>query len=243
MNVDLTKTDLVKSNWRESDKEKFVNLIKSLGKGEKSVKFEKNILKTNYECVAVSAKNVDKIVNLIHKGNFLSFIDLWIRDNYTCLLITGKLIAKIKDFNLFKDRLMKYISYVDSWGCCDCLKLSINKNNEEKFFELSNELILSQYPFYRRLGLIILFKFINEKYIDKILKICSSLINEKNYYVNMANSWLLTECFIKQRDKTLNLIKTKTLNKFVQNKTISKCNDSFRVAVEDKKLLKSYFLD
>ena len=72
------------------------------------------------------------------------------------------------------------------------------------------------------------------------MNICNSLGEETHYYVNMANAWLVAECFTKQRDKTLNLIKNKTLNKFVQNKAISKCRDSFRVSPEDKELLKTF---
>ena len=147
--------ELIRDNWLECDKKGFVEYIQSLSKGTISARFEKNILKTNYECVAVPSKEVDRIVRQIHKGNFLSFIDLWITDNYTCLIIIGKLIAKIKNFELFRVKLLQYLKYVDCWAGCDCLKLNISKNDQEQFFALANELIKSTYPFFRRFGLII----------------------------------------------------------------------------------------
>ncbi|MDU6828007.1 MULTISPECIES: hypothetical protein [Campylobacter] len=56
-------------------------------------------------------------------------------------------------------------------------------------------------------------------------------LNEKDdrYYVKMAMAWVIAEIFIKFRQSALRLLETKKLDKFVQNKTISKIRDSFRV--------------
>ena len=55
----------------------------------------------------------------------------------------------------------------------------------------------------------------------------------------MAISWLLAECFVKFRTKILDLLKSKKLSPFVQNKTISKIRESLKVSKEDKELVKS----
>ena len=55
----------------------------------------------------------------------------------------------------------------------------------------------------------------------------------------MAISWLLAESFVKYRIKILELLKSKKLNPFVQNKTISKIRESLKVSKEDKELVKS----
>lgn len=232
--------DLIKQQWTIEDKTLFIKYLKSFSKGGESIEFEKRILNTNYECVAVPSKDIDRIVNTIYKGNFLSFIDLWINDNNASLVITGKLIARIKDFDVFKVYLKKYLSFVDSWAQTDCLKLKIKENDKQKYFDFSQDLIKSSQTFERRMGIIILFKLIDDTYIDKILNICKDMNNESEYYVNMAIAWLVAECFAKYRQKTLDLVKSKTLNQFVQNKAISKCNDSFRISEQDKNLLKQY---
>ena len=54
----------------------------------------------------------------------------------------------------------------------------------------------------------------------------------------MAIAWLLCELIIKKKDKAIEYLKNNKVNKFVLNKTISKCNDSFRITKEDKELLK-----
>ena len=64
--------------------------------------------------------------------------------------------------------------------------------------------------------------------------------DENEYYVNMSAAWLLCECFIKQREATLKYFKNNTTNNFIINKAISKCRDSFRVSIEDKKLLVTF---
>ena len=120
------------------------------------------------------------------------------------------------------------------------LKFNVNKNNENQFYSIVEKYLKSKLTFQRRIALIILFKFINDKNIDKVLQIINSLHDEKEYYVNMANAWLLCECFIKQKEKTYKLLNNHNLNKFTINKAISKCRDSFRVHKEDKDNLVKY---
>lgn len=54
------------------------------------------------------------------------------------------------------------------------------------------------------------------------------------YYVNMGIAWLLCECFIKHREKTLAYLLKSNINTFTFNKTISKIKESYRVSSEDK---------
>ena len=63
--------------------------------------------------------------------------------------------------------------------------------------------------------------YLNDNYIDRVLKIVTSIESDK-YYINMAISWLLSEAIVKYEDKVIDILKCKKLNKFIQNKTISK---------------------
>ena len=80
--------------------------------------------------------------------------------------------------------------------------------------------------------------YIDDNHIDDIFKILDS-IKIDTYYVNMANAWVLCECFIKERDKTLKYLKTSKLNKQSFNKGIQKCIESFRVSKDDKNYLRT----
>ena len=164
-------------------------------------------------------------------------MDLELNDYYENTAINGNLISGIKDFEVMKRYLDVYSKRADNWSTCDLLKFNV-KNNESEFFDLACEYSKSKLTFVRRIGMFILFKFIdNDDYIDKIYDMLNRFEDEKEYYVNMMNAWLLCELFIKRRDRTIKFLKDNKLNTFTINKGISKCRDSFRVSNEDKDLL------
>ena len=115
------------------------------------------------------------------------------------------------------------------------------KQHENEYLYLVKEYVKSDLTFKRRIGLRILFKFINyDDYFCDIISIIDSLKDEKEYYVNMINAWLLCELFIKRRDETLKYLSDNNLNTWTLNKMISKCRDSYRVSKSDKELLLKY---
>lgn len=133
-----------------------------------------------------------------------------------------------------------YSEYVDNWANCDLLTFNI-KGNEERYMNLVLKYIRSSRPFKRRIGVKILFEFLDdERYLDDIFMILEQLSDEEQYYVNMIIAWLLSECFVRYRNRTIEIFKNNNLKKFVINKAISKCRDSRRVKLEDKELLLQY---
>lgn len=231
--------NLVKENWTKQDGEEFIEYLETFKNSDK-IEWSKNILNTNMPVLAIKTPVIKDIVKKIGNGNYTAFLDLELNKYYENSAINGFLISKIKDFNTMKSYLDKYMLKVDNWASCDLLSFNI-KNYEEEFYNLSLEYIKSDKPFIRRLGLGILFKFIdNDKYINQIFAIMNGFYEEEHYYVNMMNAWLFCECFIKRRDETVNFLNNHKLNKFTINKGISKCRDSYRVSKEDKEMLLNY---
>lgn len=229
---------LIKEKWEEKDIEEFQNYLKSFSKGKEKGIWEQRIINTKLPCIAVPAPIIKQIAKEIAKGNFLSFLDLWIWENFSNTAINGSLICQIKNFDLMTKYLKKYVNKIDNWASCDTLKFKINEKNKKEFFKLSKDLINANKPFVRRVGLVILFKYLDDEiYIDDIFELFNNFENEKEYYVNMIVAWLVAECFVKQREKTIKLLSNHKLNKFTINKAISKCRDSFRVSNEDKEML------
>lgn len=232
---------LNKQFWTEKDVKELNEYLLLFSKGKEKGEWEKRIVNTSLPCIAVPSDVVKKITKEIAKGNFISLIELFPWQNHTMTVIVGGLICKIIDFNIFKKYLDIYISKIDNWASCDTLKFNINKGNKELFFSLAQKYIKSEKTFVRRVGLLIMFKMIGEdEYISEIFKTLNLFYEEKEYYVNMMLSWIFCECFIKYREKTIEFLKSHKLNKFVINKGISKCRDSFRVNNEDKEMLKQY---
>lgn len=230
---------LIKDNWSKEDGEAFIRYLETF-KREEKINWTKNIVNTQMEVLAIKSHELKIIAKEIKKGNYLSFLDLDINKFYENTIINGFLISNIKDFDVMKSYLDRYAKKVDNWAACDTLKFNVKKQ-EDKFFYLSREYVVSELPFVRRIGMFILFKLIDkDEYIDKIYDMLNEFETEKEYYVNMMNAWLICELFIKRRDKTLKFLECNRLNRFTINKGISKCRDSFRVSEEDKLLLLNY---
>lgn len=228
--------ELIKAEWNQDDKVEFLKYLRTF-KREEKIEWTKNILNTKMKVLAIKSTETNKIYKEIKKGNYLSFLDLNINDYYENTVINGNLICEIKDFDTMKKYLNNYAQKADNWATCDLLKFKV-KNNEDRFYKLSQEYIKSDKPFVRRIGILILFKFIEtEQYIEKIYQTLDKFECETEYYVNMVNAWLLCELFIKKRERTIEYLKNNNLNKFTLNKAISKCRDSYRVSKEDKKFL------
>jgi len=233
--------ELSKQCWTKKDIPQFQKYLKSQSKGEYKSLWEQRIVNTKLQCLAIPSQTKKQIVNQISKGNFLSFLNLWIWQYHSNTTINGGLICKIKDFDLQKQYLNKYVTFADNWATIDCLKFKFTKDNKSQYFEYAKQLVKSEYSFGRRLGLIICLKLCDDdQFIDAILEIANSFASEQEYYVNMANAWLLAETFVKHREQTLRFLQNHNLNQFTINKMIAKCRDSFRVSQNDKDFLLKY---
>jgi len=230
--------ELNKTTWSICDIAEFQKYLLSFSKGEYKGKWEQKIINTSMPCIAVPSPIVKQIVKEIYKGNYLSFINLWIWDNWTNTSIIGNLISKIKDFNMQKQYLLKYIDKIDNWASCDVLKFKVTTKNANDLFEFATSLLKSPKTFVRRTGIRIFFSYINDTYyLSRIFDMINKLNQEKEYYVNMAVAWLVAECFTKQREQTLKFLQTHNLNNFTINKAIQKCRDSYRISNSDKEML------
>lgn len=232
----MKEFNLIKDKWTKEDGKEFQTYLLTFSRGKDKCEWEKRVVNTNLACIAVLSKDIKNISKEIAKGNFLSFLDLRLNDNLSTSLINANLISKIKDFESFKSYLLKFIDTADNWASIDTIGFNV-KGKEDEFLTLAESLILSKKPFIRRTGVRILFKLLDDKYIDSAFNLISKLYDEKDYYVNMAVAWFVCDSFIKQREKTLESFEKKVYNDFVTNKAISKCRDSFRVSKQDKDML------
>ena len=230
--------ELKKTHWTKKDIPDFQKYLLSFSKEKEKGEWEKRIVNTSLPCIAVPSPKVKEIVREISKGNFIEFVDMWIWKNFTNTIIIGNLICKIKDFEVMKKYLLAYSQKVDNWASIDTIKIKVK--NKDEYFDFAKKLCTNPHTFSRRLGVIMLFKNLEQLDVEKVFEIMNSFENEKEYYVNMALAWLFCECFIKQRQKTLEFLKSNKLSSFVINKGISKCRDSYRVSKEDKEFLLRY---
>ena len=231
--------NFVKNIWLKEDFEEYRQYCMSIKSSERDCLWEKKIVNTSLECFGKTSFKAKQIAKEIKKGNVVSFLENLKIENHLDSLVAGYLICSIKDFNLFKNFLDKYVLTIDNWASCDTLKFE--KKDKNLLKDLSYDYLKNKLCFVRRVGVNIWFELIKyDGFVEESFKMLNSLSNEEEYYVNMCASWLLAELFIKHRNNALEYFKNNSTNSFIINKAISKCRDSFRVSKEDKDLLVSF---
>ena len=221
--------------WNKDSYKEFINYLLSL-KDDKYKEFNKSIvLNSKYEMIGIRVPNVKDIAKKIKDiDEFLKYSGNTYHEE---ILLQGLVISRIKDEELFYKYYKEYIKKIDNWALCDtfCSSIKIVRKYEDKYFNESIKLSLSDKEFISRVGLVtILDHFINKENLNTIFNTLNS-INSDKFYINMAEAWLVCEIYTKYPNETLEFIKNNNLHK-----SISKIRDSFRVSKEEKEELIKY---
>ena len=182
------------------------------------------------------------IAKKVAKSNIEEFLECAQDKYYEEVMIQGLVISYIKDEKLFNKYFKEHIKKIDNWALCDsfCNSIKIVKKNEEKNFKEAIKLALNKNEFISRVGVVIILShFISLNNLSAIFETLNKIQSDK-FYINMAEAWLLCELYIKYPDKTKEFIKNNNLNRFTQNKAISKIHDSYRVSKKEKELLNTF---
>ena len=202
--------------------------------------FTRKLLNDNKTTViGIRIPKLRKIARYIVKNDYKGFIKYNSHTTHEEKLLHGLILGYLK---IDKEEVLKLIDefmpHNNNWAINDTTtnNLKIFKNISLDYLD---KYLKSNNPWETRFGLTLLIShYINEDNIDKILKICDN-VKHDDYYVKMANAWLLSICYIKFSQKTLKYLMNNNLDKFTFNKTISKICDSYQVSKEDKNYLKS----
>lgn len=133
-----------------------------------------------------------------------------------------------------------FVPKIDNWAVCDvfCGDLKAIKKDLPAGRAFLERYVCSDKEFELRfLAVMLMQYYTGDAYIDDTLKLYQTIRHE-GYYVKMAVAWGLSVCFIKQREKTLPLLQSGTLDLLTHNKAIQKCCESRRVSPQDKDLLR-----
>ena len=228
--------------WNKDNYKEFVNYLISL-QDKKYKEFHSSlVLNSKYEMIGIRLPVMRNIAKKIAKNNIEEFLEYSQEKYYEEVMIQGLVISHIKDENLFYKYFKEHIKKIDNWALCDsfCSSIKIVNKYEDKYFKESIELALREDEFISRVGLVIILDhFINLNNLNNIFDTLNKIHSEK-FYVNMAEAWLVCEMYIKFPKETEKFLKNNNLNKFTQNKAISKIHDSYRVSKEEKKLLNNF---
>ncbi len=205
--------------------------------------FHSKLINTN-SLIGVRTPELKKIAKEISKGDYEEFFKNNTHKFYEENLVHGFVLGYLKvDFNDLKKYIDDFLPYIDNWAVCDMtasnLKIFNKSDLKQICFNEIKKYIYDCNPWINRFGYVLLLDyFIQEDYIDEIYKLCENYKDE--YYVKMSIAWLLSICYIKFKEKTLNFIKQNKLDAWTHNKTIQKIIESNRVSKYEKQLLKGF---
>ena len=230
---------MIPNVWNEKSYKEFLKYLFSI-KDDKYKEFHSSlVLDSRYEMIGIRVPIMRNIAKEIAKGDIEQFLK-YAQDNYyEEVMIQGLVISHIRDEEKFDKHFKEHIKKIDNWALCDsfCSSLKIVEKNKEKYFPEAIKLSLDEEEFISRVGLIIILNhFISKENLSIIMTTLNKIRSDK-FYINMAEAWLVCEMYTKFPEQTKRFLEDNKLNKFTQNKAISKIHDSYRVSKEEKEML------
>lgn len=224
--------------------DKYIEKLISL-KDEKYKEFNLGLCPdTNKEMLGIRIPILRKLAKEILKENddWEEFAKKENAKYFEEVILQGLIIAYSKTELKEKENYIKlFIPRIDSWAINDTFvpTLKIKEKDLQEYWDFILPYMKSEKEFEVRFAVIsMLDYFINDEYVDRVLKELDSITNE-GYYVKMGVAWTLAEIGIKYNKKAMKYLKGKNnLDKFTFNKTLQKMIESYRINSDQKNILR-----
>lgn len=215
-------------------------------KDEKYKEFNKKLCPdTKKEMLGIRVPILRKLATKIAKSeeyNWEEFVKNKDVKYFEEIQLQGLIIA-YKNIEL-KEKLKymeEFIPRMDSWALTDTVipTLKIKNKELEMYWDFVLKYLNSDKEFELRFCIVsMLDYFINDKYVDEVIKRLNEISHE-GYYVKMAVAWTLAEIGIKYNNKAMIFLKGENnLDKFTYNKTLQKMIESYRIDDKQKDILR-----
>lgn len=238
--------ELKNINWNKDGYNKYLKYLKSLGDG--GYKKFTDGLNPGAECgsLGVRLPELRRTSKEIAKGDGRGFLDhvTYERGGEMSreeIIVMGLVTGALKlPFGELCQRVRNFAARVKSWDSCDTAVSSFKeiKNYIEEYKIEIFGFLNSKNKWEQRVGIIILLDFyLSDKQNAAYALNCVNGVKTDEYYVNMAQAWLISVAFVKHRDLTKSFLENEfALGEKVRKMAAQKIRDSRRVSAEDKKL-------
>lgn len=205
-------------------------------------KFSSSLLPNIDNILGVRLPELRKLAKKVAKDDWRKFIDTADNQYFEQIMLQGMVLGYIKtNIEEILLYLAEFIPKIDNWSMCDsfCGGLKFTNNNMEQVWNFIQPFLSSKKEYEVRFAVVMLLDFyINDEYIDKVLKLLDN-VNHPGYYAKMAVAWAVSICYIKFPEKTMDYLKNNNLDYFTYNKSLQKICESLRVDKETKKIIKA----
>ena len=150
------------------------------------------------------------------------------------------IIEQIKDYDLLITELDRFLPFVDNWATCDSLRPKAFKNNSDRLITDAFRWMSSSQEYTVRFGIeVMMIYFLDDNFRKDYPERIAGIESDK-YYINMMIAWYFATALAKQWDAVIPFIENSMLSPWINNKTIQKAAESFRITTEQKKYLKAF---
>ena len=148
-------------------------------------------------------------------------------------------VSGIKDFDECMVETEKFLPYVNNWATCDQFSPKVFKKHRKELLDYIKVWIKSKETYTVRFAIGMLMEhYLDEDFKEAYPKMVSKVKSDE-YYVNMMIAWYFATALAKQYDAVIGYFEEGKLDKWVNNKSIQKACESYRVSDEHKAYLRT----
>lgn len=197
---------------------------------------------SRYPVMGVRVPLLRELAKKLAKEYGINAVDMLSDDSQEEVLLQGFVIAYSKmPLAEKKPYIDNYLAKCDNWSLIDSFvsTFHFNRKDEALMWRYLGEYRKSKQTFTVRFVLVMMLnRYLKDEYINDILEYCSNIDSEE-YYIEMAQAWLLATAAINYFYDVELILKDGKLNMFTHNRTIQKAVESFRISAENKERLRA----
>lgn len=231
-----------RDRWTEAEGAELAQYLLSLAEPD-YLAFHSRLVETAAPLHGVRLPRIRALAREICRGNWREYLEVTHPVSYEEIMLRGLVIGGAKgDLTEILAHTRAFLPLIDNWAVNDSFAASLKLADRERpaFWNFIGECLTSQEEFVLRFGItMLLFHFLTEEYISRVLDCCVQVRHE-GYYVRMAVAWTLSMCYVKFPSQTLPILQERRLDPFTHNKTIQKCIESRQLSPEEKAFLRGW---
>lgn len=202
--------------------------------------FQESLIPGADHLLGVRMPQLRSIAKQIAKGDWRGFLRIAADDSFEEILLQGMVIGNANAALGEKlERIEAYVPKIANWAVCDgfCSGLKFSEEERERVFGFLERFFASRDEYSIRFGVVMLLHYIEPKYIDRILQLLGEVRHE-SYYVRMAAAWVLSDCYIRFPEKTMEFLQSGAVDEFIYGKTLQKIIESKRIDEKDRERIR-----
>ena len=210
-------------------------------KSNHQLEFSKSLIPNSLPMLGVKVPDLRKIAKDISNDNPILFLDSNPLNIYELEMLQAMVIGYMKkDLNVILNFARTFIPLIHDWSVndCFCQTFKIAKKHQEEVWNCLKEFFTSKAEFELRCVVVMMLShFINDEYVDEVIKFIDTTYHD-GYYYKIACAWCLQVIMVKYPDKCYEYLKCNNLDNWTHNKAISKMVESFRISNDMKEKVK-----